>query len=267
MIKTMENSDDNMIVVTPIGKFIVNKNDTGIGEALRKNGIYLENELKLLQICFQAIIKNNQQVHYIDIGSNIGTHVVYLADKVGESGKIFAFEPQRIIFNMLAGNIAVNNLKNVYCYHLAISDSQGELTIPDFSYSEPGNFGAIEFTSEQKENIGQVRKADSDKNDCVRSVAIDDFYKGHTDFIKIKAESMEMNILRGCEKTIELSRPWMLVAYQKSDQSEMRQWLNDREYSLYDTIDKSFLCIPNELEISLAGMDITLIELGATFSG
>ena len=53
----------------------------------------------------------------LDVGANIGCHTVPFAKLVGESGRVVAFEPQRLVFQNLCANLALNALTNVYVYH------------------------------------------------------------------------------------------------------------------------------------------------------
>ncbi|TFG83046.1 MAG: FkbM family methyltransferase, partial [Chromatiales bacterium] len=55
-----------------------------------------------------------------DIGANIGTHTLALARLVGQQGLVFAFEPQRIVFQTLCANMALNSLDNVHCINSAV---------------------------------------------------------------------------------------------------------------------------------------------------
>jgi len=50
----------------------------------------------------------------IDIGSNNGNFAVDFAHLVGDHGRVFCFEPQRIIYYQLCTNVFLNGLDNVY---------------------------------------------------------------------------------------------------------------------------------------------------------
>ena len=57
----------------------------------------------------------------LDIGANIGTFTTWLS-KAFPNGKIYSFEPQRAVFQMLSGNVAINNLYNVYTHNIALGE-------------------------------------------------------------------------------------------------------------------------------------------------
>ena len=61
----------------------------------------------------------------IDIGANNGHFTVEFAQYVGDNGKVHSFEPQRIIFQQLCGNVFLNGLDNVYTYNVALGDKVG----------------------------------------------------------------------------------------------------------------------------------------------
>ena len=46
----------------------------------------------------------------IEVGANIGPHTVFLAQHVGPQGLVLAFEPQRILFQTLCANLALNSI-------------------------------------------------------------------------------------------------------------------------------------------------------------
>ena len=100
-------------------------------------------KLKKYNLLSKSIYNNNFEVHelnylkrnlkrgdiFIDIGANIGLFSIAAAYKVGESGKVFSFEPTYQTFNQLIENIDLNNLKNVFAFNYAVSDKDGELNI------------------------------------------------------------------------------------------------------------------------------------------
>ena len=71
---------------------------------------------------------------FVDIGANVGNFSIALARVVGPRGQVHSFEPQRIIFNMLAGSVALNCLLNVHCHNLALGDHEGQVEIPQYDY-------------------------------------------------------------------------------------------------------------------------------------
>lgn len=58
----------------------------------------------------------------VDIGANIGSLSIFSATKVGQDGKVFAFEPHPKIFKFLKKNVVLNRLANVLCFNLGIGN-------------------------------------------------------------------------------------------------------------------------------------------------
>ena len=65
----------------------------------------------------------------LDVGANIGTHTVAVAKKVTDRSVVVAFEPQRLTYQVLCGNVALNALTNVLCQNVVVSDEPGSMLI------------------------------------------------------------------------------------------------------------------------------------------
>lgn len=191
--------DINRLTTCRYGRFLYNPNDIYIGRALEAYGEAHELELQLLrQLCGPGSC-------VFDLGANIGDHTIPLAQHVGERGFVFAFEPQRLIFQTLCANVALNDLGNVDCIHAAVGASRGTVLIPELDYSVEANYGGIEVSS-------------FDEGRPVPRVVLDD-YLGVRDanLLKIDVEGMEREVLEGGRAFIERFRP---VLYVENDRVE-----------------------------------------------
>ena len=169
---------------TAYGQMIVNRNDINQSNALFKTGRAIDHdEIMLLS---QILGSLGTELTVVDIGANFGTYSLGLASAVGSKGRVHAFEPQRIIFNMLAGSVALNSLTNVYCYNQAVGSTIGSIEIPQFDYFQPLNFGSVEFGQAQREPLSQRRQYDG-VSDRVPLTTIDHFAFDRVDLIKIDA--------------------------------------------------------------------------------
>lgn len=61
----------------------------------------------------------------IDIGANIGYYTILAAQIVGETGKVYAFEPEPKNLTLLKKNVEHNNLTNVVLANKAVSNANG----------------------------------------------------------------------------------------------------------------------------------------------
>ena len=179
------------------GRILRYTQDAYIGDSLGLYGEYALNEMALLQ----QLIKPNDTV--IEVGANIGSLTIPIAQICKEgSGRVYAFEPQRITFQMLCGNVVLNNLFNVWTFNqgggskpgkIKISDGlyKGENKDPDYISGNNGNF-------QLKNNPGEYE---------IDIITLDGLNLKCCDLIKIDAEGMEPEILDGAWNLIKQSKP------------------------------------------------------------
>jgi FkbM family methyltransferase len=127
---------------------------------------------------------------------------------VGDKGKVYSFEPQRIIYYQLCGNVFVNGLDNIYCHNLAIGNSNDAVYINSPNYHEQGDV-----------NFGDVRISHS--GDVVEQKRLDDFEFTDLVFIKIDVQGYEEHVINGAIKTIQKHRPYMFVEFEEDLLQEM----------------------------------------------
>ena len=75
-----------------------------IGKCFDLYGEYSESEIAMMR----GFLSDGSTV--VDVGANIGDLTVPLAGIVGASGRVYAFESHPENFNVLCGNLALNNL-------------------------------------------------------------------------------------------------------------------------------------------------------------
>lgn len=195
------------------GKFIYFPHDHYIGGALARYGEYIEQELQFLL----GYVKAGDIV--VEVGANIGTHTVPLARAVTDSGRVFAFEPQRILSQMLGGNLAINGIWNVKLERVALGAEQRIMSVPPVDYSQPGNFGAVSLV-------------DGKATEPVAVMKLDDYQFARLDLMKIDVEGMELEVLQGAADTIKRLRP---ILYFENDRNDRQEALCEHVESLgYD---------------------------------
>ncbi len=72
---------------------------------------------------FKSFLRSGDTV--VDVGANIGTHALTAAHIVGDSGRVIAVEAHPETFAALGANIALNRLKNVTAYCVAVGADNG----------------------------------------------------------------------------------------------------------------------------------------------
>jgi FkbM family methyltransferase len=183
------------------GLFMYNVNDVYIGGALDFYGEFSELEATL----FAQLVKPGMTV--LDVGANIGAHTVGLAKAVTPTGAVIAFEPQRVIYQMLCGNAALNGLENVSALMAALGKAQGSITVPPMNYHQRNNFGGVSLGNF---SAGEV----------VPLLTLDSFNLTRCDFIKLDIEGMEQEALEGATQTLARCQPILYVENDRPEKSE-----------------------------------------------
>jgi FkbM family methyltransferase len=204
----------------------------GVGFQILETASFDQSEVKIALDMLQLRRKHHGDgVIAIDCGANIGVHSIEWARLMTGWGSVLSIEAQERIYYALAGNIAINNCFNAIAVHGAVSSESGVMQIPSPNYSVPSSFGSLELRERSgNEFIGQ--KIDYSNLINVRKLALDEFDLPRIDLIKIDVEGMEMEALEGAVKSIERSRPIMLIEKIKSDPARLRAWLEARGYTI-----------------------------------
>jgi FkbM family methyltransferase len=212
----VESRGFNRCVLAREGYIAYNGNDIYIGQAIERYGEYGELEAQLLrQMCPPGAIA-------VEVGANIGTHTVVLARAAGPSGWVVAYEPQRMVFQTLCANLALNTITNVDARSAAVGAEDGHVTIPDIDYAQPGNFGGVE--------VGRFKEGRRVRKVCLD----DDLDLPRVDLVKIDVEGMELEVLRGAGRMLAASRPLLYVENDRIDRSEaLIRHLLELDYRLY----------------------------------
>ena len=206
---------------------IYNKNDTYIGSSIREYGEWSQGEIEIIK----QLVKPSDVV--IELGSNIGSHTVPIAQLVSE-GLVYAFEPQNIIFENLCANISINSLTNCICEKFAFSENNNEiLCAPNSDFLKPENFGASVL--------------EKSKNNFNYSVPVETLDNKFSDLqrlklLKMDIEGMELNALKGGENLIKRTQPFLYFENdRKGDNSrKVIEYLWNLDYKLYWHITRIF---------------------------
>ncbi len=133
----IECGDINVLVAARHGHLLVNRHDIYIGRSIRELGEFSEGEVDL----FRQLLRPGALV--VEAGANIGAHTVPIAKFIGRGGYVWAFEPQRFVFQTLCANLALNSLTNVIALCAAVGSEPGQLLVPHIDYTQDNNFGGL----------------------------------------------------------------------------------------------------------------------------
>ena len=208
----------NLLKKSKYGLMIYNRKDVWVGRSFDLYGEYSEAEVQV----WADYLKPGNIV--FDVGANTGSHTVAFSRLVGPTGSVFAFEPERTAFYALAGNVAINNLKNVYCYQQALGNENGSIRVPELDYDKTTNFGGVSLDADYSESPHYV----------VGMNKIDSISLPRLDLVKIDVEGMEKVVLEGGVENINKFKPVLYVENDRADKSEaLIAFIKSLGYQIY----------------------------------
>jgi FkbM family methyltransferase len=134
---------------------------------------------------------------FYDIGANIGVYTVLAAQRVGPSGKVFAFEPHSATFARLLETISMNRLSGtVTACNFALHERQGFYPF-HYDSAEAGSSQSQLMPQLSNQGGGNAAKASELKfSASIDSLmAVEGFLP--PDHVKIDVDGNELLILRG----------------------------------------------------------------------
>lgn len=190
---------------TKYGLITLYKNEKFIGETFRK-GFYWE-ERAMLKL--KEFIDPNKNI--LEIGGHCGTSSIVYASFLNEGKKVYVFEPQYNMYNLLVKNINQNNLQHkiipynlgVFCYNgigkMNNIDLDGGGGIVQKRYNEEKDLGC---------NFGGIGLGKDGEE--VNLVTIDSLNLQNIGFIHCDAQGAENFIFSKGIETIKKYKPLIL---------------------------------------------------------
>ena len=177
-----EQENYNVLKTCKYGPMLFNKNDSYVGKSYQNYGEWKEGEVLL----FKQIIHDGQVI--LDVGANIGQHTLFFSQAVGTTGKVYAFEPQRLFFQTLCANVALHSMINVFTCQVAVGAATGSIKVPVAKpWQKEANFAALSLRDYQA-------------GEDVPLISIDSLDLPLCHFIKIEVVGMEREVLLGAKK-------------------------------------------------------------------
>ena len=225
-------------------KIFLDKNDS---LNLSINGIYEDFETDLVK----KEVRQGDVV--IDIGANIGYYTTMFAKLVGNSGKVFAFEPDPTNYELLKKNIDANGFTNVILEQKALSDNHGKMMLNLNNKNTAGHH--LDFKNENSVNSVKVDV-----------LSLDDYFSDKNidiNFIKMDVEGAESNVIKGMRNILKTSKNLkMIVEYNPLAIKQLGlnpenylDLLIKNEFLLYDVDERSKTLIKTQKEDLLKKYD------------
>lgn len=166
---------------------------------------------------------------FVDVGAHIGWFTTIASRRVGDAGRVTAFEPYAANAAALRGNLDRNNCRNVTVLETALGSEPGRLTLAR-ARGDSGGVTALDWARDGK--IEAPMAALDDLTGDLGEVAL----------IKIDVEGWEAHVLRGAPATlartrrvlIEMNRPCLTKA--GSSPAELTALLREAGFTQFRTV-------------------------------
>jgi len=189
-------------VNTPNGTFMTDPEDIYISAHMSAGQVF---ESHIINGILLPIIKQCKYV--VDVGANIGCHAISYANANKEC-KVWAFEPQKKLYNILEKNVKANELEgrvNTYNFGLGHKVMNTHLCSLDTVYDP----------QRQGHNKGGLGIGEGGEEIEVRT--LDSLNLPGLDFLKMDVEGAEGLVIQGASETIKKYRP--IIFFEHTHQS------------------------------------------------
>ncbi|MCB1614734.1 MAG: FkbM family methyltransferase [Pseudomonadales bacterium] len=131
---------------------------------------------------------------FIDVGANIGYYTLLASIKTGNTGCVYAFEPDPLNFSLLEKNIKLNKRENVETFNVALTANEGDTRL---------------YLCEDNKGDHRNYPSDDDRQSIQIKAATADRMLEHCagiNFIKIDTQGAETSVIKGFQKTLQANR-------------------------------------------------------------
>jgi len=144
---------------------------------------------------------------FIDVGAHIGWYALNAAQVVGSKGKVYAFEPNISVFEVLKRNKSLNHFQNLFPESIALSNKTGKR---EFWLGDDMGGSFVKKNTERLTIDGRkVTKTN------VQTISLDKFCEinniQNIKMIKIDVEGAELDVLKGSYNILKKQSPYLLI--------------------------------------------------------
>jgi FkbM family methyltransferase len=210
------------------GDFKIITFDMYISRYLEKYGEWAEQECDL----YKKML--NKQCIVVEVGSHIGSHTIPLANI---ASYVITYEPQRLIYQTLCHNLIKNNVTNVCAYMMAVGKENKDIQLNEIDYK-------FYINNNKETNTGgaEIKKLLSDTGYKIPMVTLDNHlhHLQSLHFLKIDAEFMELDILKGATQLINKFKPVLYFEFDLNVNKDLFEYVTSLDYIMYYHITEMF---------------------------
>lgn len=164
----------------------------------------------------------------LDIGSNIGNHMLYYCSKMNAK-QVDCFEPNMFNYHTLLKNIELNHLQQTVTAHNTALGAQAGIAVQkDFSTANTG--------------MNRIETVSNNATGAIPLKPLDAFGFSKIDFIKIDVEGFEADVLKGAVQTLQQSNAVVLIEVFDSNKPLVDELMLSCGYAHTHTIE-NYNCI------------------------
>ncbi len=167
--------------------------DTGVSDAIRRNGIWESYETQLILNWLRP------GDTFVDVGANLGYYSALAAQRVGGDGHVYAFEPDPGNYHLLRKNMQPFPVTATHLQQAALGDEDRWIWL----YRNETNLGDHQIYDDGSGRspipVSQVRGDDALKSVCQAKL------------IKVDTQGAEWQVVRGVRQLIDRSSPNLAI--------------------------------------------------------
>lgn len=180
----------DMLIPNYLGTYFVGKYEIYSNEQVMYD-TWVRNQYMLRGICEPQI---GDVV--VSVGAYYGETSIWFSDRVGDEGKVYAFEASDINYNIAKNNLMKNNIKNVILENICLWKDKSLVNFEQ-------NYGSSMISTCKKNSIQLY--TDTIDNYC------HDNEISQIDYLKMDIEGAELSVLLGAADTIKNSHPALAI--------------------------------------------------------